>query len=453
MKIAVIGGAGVRTVNFINGLMDRKGTPAVEEVALYDIDEPKLKVIESLSQYAVARRGGGIDVHAERDIPALLRGADAVVTTLRVGGDHSRAIDEEIALSHGVIGQETTGAGGFFMAARAFWPLAAYLEQVSWFAPNAYVFNFTNPSGLVTQALHDKGFTNVLGICDAPSSVVNRMAEVLHVDGPRLDVRFAGLNHLSWINSVRVDGEEKLGALLKNEEFLKQVKEFSVFDFDSFGLSGCLPNEYLYYYYHRERALSHIRTAKAPRGKMIENINKDMFHALYEMDVSADPEAALQTFLFYLWKRELSYMSAETGHAAELPERGRLSIPSGMGYAGVMLDCLQALSSDMPAHVVLNVPNNGTLACLDKHDIAELSCSVTRNGITPLATAPLNDHCVNLIRTVKAYERAATEAILSCSRSKAIEALTLHPLVMSYSLAKNLVDDCIRAYPDDVCLS
>lgn len=453
MKIAVIGGAGVRTVNFINGLMDRKGAPQVEEVALYDIDGPKLRVIEALSQYAVVRHGGGIDVHAEQDIPALLQGADAVVTTLRVGGDHSRAIDEEIALGYGVIGQETTGAGGFFMAARTFWPLAAYLEQVERYAPNAHVFNFTNPSGLLTQALHDKGFTSVLGICDAPGSTVNRIAEALRVDRLQLDVRFAGLNHLSWINSIRVDGEEKLGELLRNDAFIEQVNEFSVFDHDAFELSGCLPNEYLYYYYHRERALSNIRSAEVPRGRMIEEINRDMFRALYEMDISANPEAALQTFLFYLWKREMSYMSAETGRNAKLPERGKLSIPTGMGYAGVMLDCLQALSSDAAANVILNVPNNGTLSCLDPQDIAELSCSVSRDGIAPLPTATLNNHCANLIRTVKAYERAAVDAILSRSRRKAIEALTLHPLIMSYSLAKGLVDDCVRAYPDDVFLS
>lgn len=453
MKISVIGGAGVRTVNFINGLMDRKDAICVTEVALYDIDQPKLKIIEALSQQAVKRRNGSIAVHAEQDIAALLRGADAVVTTLRVGGDHSRTVDEQIAFSHGLIGQETTGAGGFFMAARTLWALVGYLEKVQLYAPTAAVFNFTNPSGLLTQALHTMGFTNVIGICDAPSSVKTRMAEALNVTEAQLDVRFAGLNHLSFIHSVRVDGTETLGALLADQSFLKRVNEFSVFDPECFRLSECLPNEYLYYYYHRERALANMHAAAMTRGRMIETINREMFDELKGMDIASDPEKALQTFLFYLWKRELSYMSSETGRSAALPERGKLEIPSGMGYAGVMLDCLQALSSDTPAQVVLNVKNNGTLPFLSDDDVAELSCRVSKDGIVPLPAAPLNAHCRTLIRTVKDYEHLASEALLECSRQKAIAALTLHPLVMSYSLAKQLVSECIDAYPNDVRLS
>lgn len=451
MKIAVIGGAGVRTVNFVNGLLDRQDAPDIGEVALYDIDTKKLAVIEQLSQHAVRRRGGKLNVHAAADIPALLDGADAVVTTLRVGGDRSRASDEEIALRHGVIGQETTGAGGFFMAARTVWPLLGYMEQVATHAPKAHVFNFTNPSGLVTQALHDAGFPKVIGICDAPSSTVSRMAEALRVLPTRLDVRFAGLNHLSWITSVRLDGEEQLPTLINDSDFIGKVQEFAAFDPASFRLSGCLPNEYLYYYYHREQALQHIQAAQEPRGRMIERINRELFAELYAMkDIDQHPEDALQTFLYHLWRRELSYMSAETGRESASPKRGTLQIPSGMGYAGVMLDCLSALYGTQRAHVVLNVPNAGTLDCLSDSDIAELSCEVSPVGIVPLPAAALNRHCQTLIRTVKSYERTAAEAILTRSKPKAVEALTLHPLVLSYSLAKALVDDCIAAYPNDV---
>lgn len=452
MKLAILGGAGMRTVNFVNGLLERTGPPNIEEIALYDIDAQKQEVIRTLACYVAQKKGSAITITAAQDVRSALEGAQVVVAALRVGGDHSRAVDEAIALKHGVIGQETTGVGGFFMAARTIGPLRYYMQQIERYAPHATVFNFTNPSGLLAQALYDCGYRQVLGICDAPSSVCSRMADALHTERDKLDVRFAGLNHLSWITSVRLQDRELLPELLMNSDFLQTVPEFSVFDADAFAMSGFLPNEYLYYYYHREQALAHMRTARLPRGRMIEQINREMLEKLYSMQIEADPEAALQVFLYYLWKRELSYMTAETGRLPSVPQAGKLTIPSGMGYAAVMLDCLAAMESETPAHVVLNVPNQGTLPFLKDTDIAELSCSVSRSGIYPLEARPMGQHCTALITTVKEYERAAVQALLSGSKQLAIKALCLHPLVMSFSLAKGLIDDYISSYPDSVTL-
>lgn len=164
MKIAVIGGAGVRTVIFINGLLKRYKDLNIDEVVLYDIQEEKQKIIEKLCKHVVNREQKDLKVWAVSDPVEAIRGADFIVTTLRVGGDSSRVIDETVALDLGVVGQETTGAGGFSMAVRTIPVLLKYCEMIKRHAPEAWIFNFTNPSGLVTQALHSAGYSRIIGI-------------------------------------------------------------------------------------------------------------------------------------------------------------------------------------------------------------------------------------------------------------------------------------------------
>ena len=179
MKIAVIGGAGVRTVIFINGLLARYKALHIDEVALYDINQEKQQIITKLCRHVVNRNHKDLIVTESADVRKVLQDADYVVTTLRVGGDHSRVMDETIALNAGVIGQETTGVGGFSMAVRTIPILLEYCRLINEIAPNAWIFNFTNPSGLVTQALKSAGYEKVIGICDAPSSTKFRMAAKL----------------------------------------------------------------------------------------------------------------------------------------------------------------------------------------------------------------------------------------------------------------------------------
>ena len=447
MKITVIGGAGVRTVIFINGLLDRYKKLNIDEVVLYDIDREKLKIISSLCRHVVARRGFDLRVSTSEDAVNAVSGADYIVTTIRAGGDHSRVIDEEIALNAGVIGQETTGAGGFSMAVRTIPVLMEYCELIKTHAPHAWIFNFTNPSGLVTQALRSAGYDRIIGICDAPSSTKYRMAKQLGVTQEQLSVEFFGLNHLSWIQSVKVEGREILQELLSDESFLKSVPEFSIFDPELLRLIGYLPNEYLYYYYHRERALNNIKKSGETRGKAIELVNCKMMEELKQMDLEKEPEAALQVFLYYMALREESYMSIETGHdKKETIKKGELEVPDGMGYAGVMLDCIEGLQSEDGHELVLSVENNGCIEGLEDQDVIEMTCRVSKNGIVPVQVGKVPEHCYLLIRMIKMYEKLTAEAVKNHSRETAVKALTLHPLVNSYSLAKNLVNEYDSAY-------
>lgn len=441
MKIAVIGGAGVRTVIFINGLLKRYRKLHIDEVVLYDIAQEKLAVIGRLCQHVVDRKQEALKVRVAKDAVDAITGADYVVTTLRVGGDHSRVVDESVALKHGVIGQETTGVGGFSMAVRTIPVLMEYCELIKKHAPNAWIFNFTNPSGLVTQALRGAGYDRIIGICDAPSSTKFRMANYLNVTEEELYVEFFGLNHLSWIRSVKVGEKELLPELLADDKFLKEIHEFSMFDPELMRSIGFLPNEYMYYYYHREKALSNILSAgDNTRGKSIEAVNLQMMKELNEMDIDADPEGALQIFLYYMQVRENSYMSVESGTAKRpLIEKGKLEVPDGMGYAGVMLDCIEGMQSDKGRYLVLSVENEGCLPGLADEDVVECTCLVNKDGIHPVKVEEVPEHCYLLMRLIKMYEKKTVEAIRNKDEETAIHALMLHPLINSYSLAKELV--------------
>ena len=447
MRIGVLGGAGVRTVIFINGLLKRYKKLHIDEVVLYDIDFAKLRIIAKLCRHVVDREGCDLVVREVYDAVEAIRGMDYIVTTLRVGGDHSRVIDETVALRNGVIGQETTGVGGFSMAVRTIPVLLDYCKLIEQYAPDAWIFNFTNPSGLVTQALHSAGCHRVIGICDAPSSMKYRMAQYLGVTEEELYVEFFGLNHLSWIRSVEVRGEEIMPKLIGDDDFLASIQELEIFDPAVIRDTGMLPNEYLYYYYHREKALANIQKSEMTRGQTIEQVNLAMMKELGEMDIDADPEGALQIFLWYMQLRENSYMSIESGSANRpLLEKGTLPVPEGMGYAGVMLDCIEGMQSEEGRTLVLSVLNQGAIPFLCDEDVVEVTCRVSKNGIEPVKQTSVPAMCEMYIRLIKYYERKSVEAVLDGDEDKAVEALMLHPLVNSYSLAKKLIADYNEAY-------
>ncbi len=451
MKIGVIGGAGVRTVIFINGLLKRYKKLNIDEVVLYDIDHEKLAIIGKLCRHVVKREGKDLTVREVFDPVEAIRGMDYIVTTLRVGGDHSRVVDESVALRNGVIGQETTGVGGFSMAVRTIPVLMDYCELIEKHAPEAWIFNFTNPSGLVTQALHSAGHHRIIGICDAPSSLKYRMCDKLGVTEEEMYVEFFGLNHLSWVKSVQVNGEEIMDKLIADDDFMSSIHELKIFDREVVRQTGMIPNEYLYYYYHREKALANINKSDMTRGMTIEKVNIQMMQELGAMDIDADPEEALQIFLYYMQLRENSYMSIESGSANRpMLEKGSLPVPEGMGYAGVMLDCIEGMQSEEGRTLVLSILNQCSIPFLSDDDVVEVTCNVSKNGIAPVKQETVPTMCELYIRLIKRYERLTVEAVREGNEEKAIEALMTHPLINSYSLAKKLIADYNEAYGEKI---
>lgn len=447
MKISIIGGAGVRTVIFINGLLHRCEKLNINEVVLYDIDTDKLEVIEKLCKHVIHRKQGNLQLTAAKTAKEAIIGADYIVTTIRAGGDHSRVVDESEALETGIIGQETTGAGGFSMAVRTIPVLMDYCELIKKYAKDAWIFNFTNPSGIVTQALRSAGYHRVIGICDAPSSTKYRMAKALQVKEEELYVEFFGLNHLSWIQSVKLKGKEILDDLLEDDNFLTSVQEFSMFDKRLLKMIGRLPNEYLYYYYHKDKALHNMQGSDMLRGKTIEAVNNKMMDELKKIDIDKDPKAALQTFLYYMQVRENSYMSIETGEGSRpIIEKGNLPVPDGMGYAGVMLSCIEGLQSEEGTYLVLSVENQNCTKELNPEDVIEVTCHVSNQGIHPVPIKAVPDDCMMMIKLMKTYEKMVVKAIETRSKETAIRALMLNPLVGSFSLAQEIINRYDEVY-------
>lgn len=445
MKLVLIGGAGVRAVFFTQCLLKRAENLGIGEFVLMDTDENKLEIMGTLCESEVIKSGSRLKIRKTTDPLDAIKNADWIVTTVRAGAEHSRVVDERIALKHGVIAQETTGPGGFSMALRSIGAIEGYCRIAREYAPDAWIFNFTNPAGLVTQAMSRKGFKKIVGICDTPSSTVLRMASALGVEQSMLDVHFFGLNHLSWIGSVKLNGYEILDRLITDKTFLKSVEEFSIFDEGLIPLIKLLPNEYLFYYYHRERALANVLGASMTRGGMIERNSKEMLARLAEIDIIRQPQKAMEIYMHYSGIRESNYMNIEAGLKRKTSDEGGMAVPQG--YAGVALDFIEAVvTGEHSSKHVLSVPNSGSIDGFEDEDVVEVSCHIGENGPAPVRIGEIPEHCRNLMKSVKLYEKLTIQAYDRKSKELAVMALMSHPLIGSYSVAKGIVEDICREY-------
>jgi 6-phospho-beta-glucosidase len=449
MKIALIGGGGPRTVYFTESLVKYAERLGITELCLMDTDALKLRIFGAICR-GLARESAA-SVTLEDDFRRAVKGAWAVVFAIRPGGDGARVDDERIALSLGLIGQETTGAGGFAYALRAVPVMLDYMRILRETAPAAIVFNFTNPSGLVTQALYDAGFDNVYGICDNATGIKIELSKALGIAG--LGVNAYGLNHLSWVNAVNLRGVNILPQLLKSETFIENFSPFSYFDRSLIKSLGEIPNGYLYYYYHREKALANMLKSPKTRGESIRDINTLMLKELSAFDVEKDIKRALGIFQSRMAEREGTYMKTETGGGAKLEKFDPAALGIGVlegqggaaealeGYAGVAFNCIESMSRPaMPVDVALNVPNKGAIEGMEADDVVEVTCDVTESQVKPARFACIPPSNLLMMKTIKRYEKLAIAAIREGRREYAYEALAIHPLVGSYSLAKELVN-------------
>ena len=446
-KLTIIGGGSVRAPFFANSLAKRARELHISTLCLYDIDPEKLRLIGAIARHAVEKITPDLTVVLETDLTRAVSGTDYFVTTIRVGGDHSRVMDEEIARKYGLLGQETTGVGGFFMAARSIPVLAEYCRVIQRLAPQAWIFNFTNPSGLVTQAMRSLGFDRVLGICDTPSSTKMRIAKAMGYDNDRFTMNFFGLNHLSWARDAQYEGREVMGDILSDRDLPKKVGELAMFDSDLIRLLGHIPNEYLYYYYYRDRTVENIRRSGTTRGRNVEQNNIAMLEELRALEPEAHPEEAEKIYLRHMYAREASYMQIETTKKV-LYTPDTLTMPEGEGYAGIAMEFAAAIESGRSRQVVLSVPNQGSIAGLQDDDVVEITCTVDTSGAHPVHIGTVAPEVFALIDSVKAFERLSVEAIVHGSRDTAVRALMAHPLIGAYSVAKGLVEDFCAQEPE-----
>ena len=295
MKIAVIGGGGVRTPLLVNGLA-HSDLP-IDEIALFDTDRARLSIIAALAETFTA------SVRPYDDVRACVAGASFVFLSIRVGGVAARARDEAIAGAHDTVGQETVGAGGFAMAVRTIPHAIEYARLIAEQSPRAWIINFTNPVSIVTQAMTTATDARVIGICDTPTELFEDVAHVLGLDSSRCAFDYFGLNHLGWLREVCCDGEPQLRRLWENPALLARVYRTPLFDPGWLQDRRLLPTEYLFYYYYPQAAIDNVRKAGQTRGAAIVRLNEQLFREL--ASAGADRQRVYQQ---YLKSRSAGYM-------------------------------------------------------------------------------------------------------------------------------------------------
>ena len=444
MKLAVIGGGGVRSMFLAKSIAQKSEKIGINELVFMDNDAQKLSIYGKMAKTVANRINENLHFILTTDAQQAVEDADYVITTIRVGGDDMRVQDERIALNLGVLGQETTGAAGFSFAMRSVNALASYCELIKAYAkPNCKVFNFTNPAGVVSQTLRDMGYDFTYGICDAPSGMLRTFEKLYGEPEGCAKGEVYGLNHLSYFSSVTLNDREILHELIENDAAYTQT-DMRYFEKSLLRERNAILNEYLYYFYYREKAVANILNAPQTRGEQIADINRKMTAALSAIDVEKDFDRALEIFEYWYGERENNYMAAESGVKRQTKWHFDPFGKDDGGYAGVALRFIELAGSGTCDSMILCVPNEGAIDGLLDTDVVEITCDIVNGDAIPHRFGKVDEQNLELIRRVKIYERLASEAIRMSSRTKAIEALTLHPLVASYSLATTLTDAYLK---------
>lgn len=439
MKLAILGGGGFRVPLVYEALLGNSS--GIDRVSLYDVSADRLAAIESVLTQMADSHSHAPTVSTTTDLDDALAGADFVFSAIRVGGLHGRTVDERVALQLGVLGQETTGAGGIAYGLRTV-PVAVQIAQhVYDVCPDAWVINFTNPAGMITEAMQAILAERVIGICDSPIGLTNRATRALDLTPADTVPDYVGLNHLGWLRGLRRDGIDVLPDLLADFHRLTRVEEARLLGTDWVSTLGAIPNEYLYYYYFTREAVSTIADESATRGEfLLEQQGR------FYQDAAADADDALASWRRTRRERDETYMAdvrAETGSG----QRDQADIDQG-GYERVALAVMAALTSDQPQPLILNVRNAGTIDGLPADAVVEVPCTVDRAGPVPTPTAPVEGHQLGLMQQVKAVEQLAITAARTGSRVTALEAFALHPLVDSVSTAQRLLDGYLAQSPE-----
>jgi 6-phospho-beta-glucosidase len=448
MKITIIGAAGVRTPLIVEAILKRQDKLGITELSLMDIDGERLELIGALSAPTESSLNSNVRISRTTDARQALAGADYVITTFRVGGIESRVIDERVPLNYGILGQETTGPGGFAMAIRSIPVILDFVKLMQQVCPDAWLINFANPAGMLTESvLRNTSWRRVVGICDAPASMQRVIAAILKANAEDVAIDYFGLNHLGWIKRVELDHQDYLPKLLQGVQTSGKVPGLP-FDPELILSLGMIPNEYLYYYYYSHQAVNNIIEAGESRGEQITRENLNLFAVLKEKHEVNDHEGMQTAYQSYLNKRGETYMVKETGktHDYSLLEPELLAYNADEGYAGVALNLIEALGASQPKLQILNIPNVDAITGMDPLDVVEIPALVSDDQIQPVKVGEIPAHCMGLIKQVKNYERLTIEASVEGSYPKARLALTVHPLVRDYALAGKILDGYITKH-------
>ena len=420
VKVVVVGAGSTYTPELVEGFARRTDRFPMDSLALLDIDPERLGIVGALAGRMLRKAGWPGRLTLTGDRAEALEGADFVIVQLRVGGQAARLLDETIPLRFGCIGQETTGPGGFAKALRTV-PVVLELaeETARRGAPGVWFVDFTNPVGLVTQALLDAGH-RALGLCNVAIGFQREFAKLFGVEPGQVQLDHVGLNHLSWERAVLVDGVDRLPELLEATEDPDKASAYSEYLEESgeemptevVRLLGAIPSYYLRYYYLTDQVLEEQRGGHI-RAKEVMKIEAGL------LEMYKDPTLDVKPKL--------------------LEERG------GAFYSEAAAQLVASLHAGTGDVQVVNLPNAGAIPNLPAEDVVEISARIARDGAHPLPTAPLAPEMLGLVQEAKAYERLTIEAAKSGNRGVALKALMANPLVRQYPVAAPLLDALLEA--------
>jgi len=432
VRLTILGGGGFRVPLVVGAVAGARERVDIDEIVLHDVDPDRPAVIAAVLAEQHAGAADAPRVRVETDLRSAVDGAAVVFSAIRVGGTQGRVRDEQVARELGVLGQETVGPGGLAYALRTVPVVDGIARTIAQTAPQAWVVNFTNPAGLVTEAMRSRLGDRVVGICDTPIGLLRSAARALRLPPAEVTGDYLGLNHLGWLRSLDYRGQDHLPSLLADRRSLLRLDEAAIYDVEWLQAIGCLPGEYLHYY---DTAVPHHGASRA--AYLVQQ--QGAF-----FDAGPGPGAA-QRWRAALAERESTYMSdARTREHTDLSGGDR----QGGGYHEVAVDLMAALLGGEPAWMILNLANDGVIPALPDDAVIETSATVTVDGAAPVGPhAPLSLEQLGLVTAVKASERLAIEAARTGSSELAWRAFAEHPLVRSAELGRRLLDGYLGAEP------
>ncbi len=444
-KIAFIGGGGVRTPLVVFGINESAQALGAEELVLYDPDRERVRIMAELGRAIVAQEGGSLRVRQATSIEDAIDGSSFVLNSIRVGGIQARTHDERVSIAQGYPGQETTGPGGVAMALRTISTAVEQARMVERRSPEAWLVNFTNPAGLITQAIKHNSNARVVGICDTPTELLHRIHTALGATPDEVHCEYVGLNHLGWVRRIHLRDEDVTDRLLSDDGFLSQLYSVPLFEHDLIRTLRLIPTEYLFFYYSRRRALENQRKQGSTRGAEIELLNEKLISSLAESLRHGDGSSAIATYVHYLNSRSGSYMKleGEGNLGLEATESEEDPFRAVSGYHRIALDVMKALCGSHPTRIIVNTQNRGSIVDVEADDIVEVPCKISNNAITPEPCGRLPEAVRGLVLAVKAYERAAIAAALTGSTLAARKAMLLYPAIGEWEPSKELLEQLI----------
>jgi 6-phospho-beta-glucosidase len=418
LKVAVIGGGSSYTPELVEGFIKHYASLPIRELWLVDIETglTKLNIVGELAKRMVLKSGLPITVHLTTDRRRAIEGADFVSTQMRVGMMEARGYDESIPLKYNVIGQETTGPGGMMKALRTIPVLLDICRDIEELAPNAWLLNFTNPAGMVTEAIHKYSKVRSIGLCNAPIGLKKWLSERYQTTPERIYTEFVGLNHLHWVTRVDVEGEDKLTELLLDQaEYSGKNVPQQGWDPDFLRSLKALPSYYLKYFYMTDSMLADQLDSYAKHGsraQVVKRLEDELFEIYKSPELNEKPK--------------------------QLEQRG------GAYYSEAAVNLMKSLYNDTRDIQTLNVANNGIIDFLPADACIEVNCIVAKTGPIPIALTSIPTHVKGLMHAVKTYEQLAIEAAVHGDRELALQAIVHHPLVPSIDVGKRMLNELLE---------